>query len=94
MEKDGTLLVNTARAELIDERALKAELETNRISGALDVFHQEPLLKTDTLRKYENVIMTPHTGYNTPEANYSICELATKVVESYFMGMPINVVNS
>ena len=92
--KEGALLVNTARAELVDEKALKAELETDRISGAFDVFHQEPLLESDTLRKYENVIMTPHTGYNTPEANYSICELATKAVESFFTGKPINVVNS
>ena len=92
--KDGALLVNTARAELVDERALKAELENNRIKGAFDVFHREPLRKSDTLRKYQNVIMTPHTGYNTPEANYSICELATKAVVSYFRGKPMNVVNS
>ena len=92
--KDGALLVNTARAELVDERALKAELEANRIAGAFDVFHQEPLLESDSIRKYQNVIMTPHTGYNTPEANYSICELATRAVEYYFRGKPINVLSS
>ena len=92
--QDGALLVNTARAELVEERALKAELEANRIAGAFDVFHQEPLLESDSIRKYQNVIMTPHTGYNTPEANYSICELATKAVEYYFRGKPINVLNS
>ena len=93
--KEGTLLVNTARAELIDERDLKAELERNRISGAFDVFHREPLLKTDTLRRYENVIMT-HSIQDTTHRKQIIliCELATKAVEAYFTGKPINVVNS
>ena len=92
--KDGALLVNTARAELVDERALRAELESNRISGAFDVFHREPLLESDTIRDYQNVTMTPHTAYNTPEANYSICELATESVESFFRGQPMNVFNN
>ena len=90
--KEGALLVNTARAELVDERALKAELKANRIL-ALDVFHS----RATRVRHYTEIskcYYDSHTGYNTPEANYSICELATKAVESYFRGKPINVVNS
>ena len=41
-----------------------------------------------------NVILTPHNGYNTPDANYAICELATSVVESYYAGELINEVKN
>lgn len=90
--RDGGILINTARAELIDESSLLNQLKSGRIMGAFDVFHTEPLPEKDILRKLSNVVITPHTGYNTPDANNSICELATIAVEQYFLGSPVNVV--
>ncbi|WP_123534706.1 hydroxyacid dehydrogenase [Halosimplex salinum] len=59
---DGALLVNTARAEIVEEGALLAELRSGRISAALDVYHEEPLPADHELRSLENVLLTPHVG--------------------------------
>ncbi len=91
--KDGALLINTARGEIVEEAALIDALRSGRISAGLDVFHQEPLPGDHPLRQLENVVITPHTGYNTPEANRAIMELSVANLEAYYAGAPINVVN-
>jgi phosphoglycerate dehydrogenase-like enzyme len=66
--KPSAVLVNTARAGLIDEQALCEHLEQERIAGAaLDVFEREPLDPQHRLRAVPNVILTPHLGYATEE---------------------------
>ena len=90
--RDGALLVNTARGGLIAEEALMSELTSGRISAALDVFHQEPLPADHPIRSLPNVTLTPHTGYNTPEALAEIYRLAVDSIEGYFAGAPVNVV--
>jgi phosphoglycerate dehydrogenase-like enzyme len=59
---DGALLVNTARAEIVEEEALLTELRSARIAAALDVYHEEPLPADHELRGLENVLATPHVG--------------------------------
>ena len=66
--RDGALFINTARTHLIDEAALLAELQSGRISAALDVFEQEPLPNNSPIRTLENVILTPHISSHTVEA--------------------------
>jgi len=90
--RDGALLVNTARGGLVAEEALMTELTSGRISAALDVFHQEPLPADHPIRSLPNVTLTPHTGYNTPEALAEIYRLAVDAIEGYFAGAPVNVV--
>ncbi|MNI28621.1 D-3-phosphoglycerate dehydrogenase [compost metagenome] len=58
--QDGAVLVNTARAEIIDEAALLSELRTGRFSAVLDVYHQEPLPAGHPLLQLENVLCLPH----------------------------------
>lgn len=59
-------LINTSRAGLIDETAMRAALDAGGLKGAaLDVFLQEPLPAEDALRTHPNVILTPHLGYVT-----------------------------
>lgn len=66
--KADAFLVNNSRAGLVDEAALMAALQERRIGGAgLDVFWQEPLPKTHDLCALDNVVLTPHLGYVTPE---------------------------
>ena len=91
--RDGALLINTARGEIVDESALIATLRSGQISAGLDVFHQEPLAVDHPLRQLDNVIITPHTGYNTPDANLAIFEAVVASLEAYYAGAPINVAN-
>jgi phosphoglycerate dehydrogenase-like enzyme len=58
--KEGALLVNTARGEILDEKALIAELATGRISAALDVFDGEIMDVCNPLRYLKNVLPIPH----------------------------------
>jgi len=67
--KASAYLINTARAEIVDESALLRSLEQDRIRGAaLDVFHDEPLAPTHDFTKLENVVLTPHLAGLTVEA--------------------------
>ena len=62
MIMDGAILVNTARAAIIEEKALIQELNTGRIQAALDVFYEEPLPREHPLLHMDNVICSPHIG--------------------------------
>ena len=66
--QDGACFINTARTHLIDEAALLAELQSGRISAALDVFEQEPLPDDSPFRRLDNVIITPHMAAVTEQA--------------------------
>lgn len=63
--QDGALLINTARAHLVDEAALLAELQSGRITAALDVFAAEPLPAESPFRRLQNAIITPHVAAST-----------------------------
>lgn len=59
--KEGVFIVNTARAGLMDEQALRETLRSGKLGGlALDVFHAEPVKRDDEYFNYPNVILTPH----------------------------------
>jgi phosphoglycerate dehydrogenase-like enzyme len=63
--RDGALFINTARAALVDEAALLRELQSGRISAALDVFAEEPLPVENPFRQLPNVILSPHAAGHT-----------------------------
>ena len=91
--RDGAILINTARAELVDEAALLDQLSGGRIRAGLDVFHQEPLTPENPLLTSPYVVLTPHNAYNTPDARRAIHTLCVDAVEAYFAGRPINTVS-
>ena len=91
--KEGVVVINTARAELMDEAALVERLASGRIAAAgLDVFATEPLPADDPLTALDNVVLAPHIGYNTPEAVAAMLDIAIDGLAAYFDGAPINVV--
>ena len=67
--KPGVIIVNTARAAVVDEAALVELLQAGKIGHyATDVFSKEPISSDEPLLKLDNVTLTAHAGYNTPEA--------------------------
>lgn len=63
--KDGSLLVNVARGPIVDTDALVKELNSGRITAALDVTDPEPLPSDHPLWKAKSVLISPHVGGNT-----------------------------
>jgi D-3-phosphoglycerate dehydrogenase len=93
--KTSALLVNTARAGLIEPGALASALEYGRPGmAAVDVFEQEPVRHaTHPLLAMNHVVCTPHIGYVTRE-EYEIqfSDIFDQIL-AYAVGTPINVVN-
>ena len=79
--KPGSYLINVARGELVDEHALLKALEDGRLAGAaLDVFSQEPPGESP-LVKHPKVVVTPHLGASTQEAQRDVAiEVAEQVL--------------
>ncbi len=93
--KPGVRLVNCARGEIIAENDLIAALESGKIAGAaLDVFAVEPLPAEHPYRKQPNVILTPHLGASTKEAQEKCGIEVAEVVTAYLLtGEVRNAVN-
>ena len=71
--KPGVIIVNTARAGVVDEPALLDLLRTGHIGHyATDVFAKEPVPADEPLLTLDNVTLTAHAGYNTPEASMTM----------------------
>jgi D-3-phosphoglycerate dehydrogenase len=77
--KRGAVFINTARAELTDEAEVLAMLHDGHLAGAgLDVYSAEPLAPDHPLRQAPRAVLTPHTGWQSPEA---VARLIGRAVE-------------
>jgi len=82
-----TILINTARGEIVDERALAEALREGRIAGAgIDVFETEPPSARNPLFELDNVILGSHNLAYTDELNRSANMASAELVLSYLAG--------
>ncbi len=93
--KPGVRIVNCARGEIIEEKDLVAALESKKVAGAaLDVFSVEPLPADHPFRKLPNVLLTPHLGASTSEAQEKCGIEVAEIIAAYLLtGEVRNAVN-
>ncbi len=86
--KPTTRIINCSRGGIIDEDALVEALKTGRIAGAaLDVFEKEPLGESE-LRELSNVILTPHLGASTAEAQVNVAIDVAEQIRDVLLELP------
>lgn len=73
--RDGAMVVNTARGEIVDEAALVRELVSGRIRAGLDVYEDEPAVP-EALLGLDNVVLLPHVGSGTQQTRQAMFDLA------------------
>ena len=92
--KDGVILINNARGQLIVEQDVADALNSGKISGAgLDVVYTEPIRPDNPLLKAKNCIITPHISWAPKESRQRIMDCTVENVKAFINGAPINVVN-
>ncbi|AZR71969.1 hydroxyacid dehydrogenase [Anoxybacter fermentans] len=85
--KESAFIINTARGAVIDEKALIETLKNKKIAGAaLDVAEQEPIAKDNPLLDMDNVIITPHVGWYSEEAQIELQTKAARGVADVLIG--------
>jgi phosphoglycerate dehydrogenase-like enzyme len=91
--KKSAILINTARAPIVDEPALIEALMAGRIAGAgLDVYSREPLPADAPILKAPNTVLTPHLGYVTRETYEIYFPQALEDIEAWLKGAPIRII--
>ena len=87
-------IVNTSRAEIIDQAALLRCLDDGSLGGlATDVYSEEPATNADKLVKHPRVLATPHVGYCTEETFTIFYQEMLAAFEAFEKGQPINIIN-
>ena len=82
--KPTSYLINTARAEIVEEDALREALEQHWISGAaLDVFYREPPMPDDWILTLDNVTLTPHMAGTTYDAYTNSVKIMCRELQRY-----------
>ena len=92
--KDGVIIVNNGRGQLIVEEDLAAALASGKVGGAaVDVASTEPIAADNPLLHAPHCIITPHISWATKEARERIMQMTADNVKAFMDGTPTNVVN-
>lgn len=92
--KDGAILLNTARGQIIDEHAVADALKSGKLRGAaMDVVSVEPISPTNPLLTAPNCIITPHMAWAPLETRQRILDTTVESIRGYLNKQPKNVVN-
>jgi glycerate dehydrogenase len=92
--KDGVILINNARGQLINEQDVADALNSGKIAAAgLDVVYSEPIKADNPLLKAKNCLITPHISWAPIESRQRIMDCTVENVKGYLQGQLRNVVN-
>ena len=92
--KDGVILINNSRGQLVVEQDLANALNSGKIYAAgLDVVSTEPIKGDNPLLKAKNCLITPHISWAAQAARQRIMDITVNNVKAFIDGNPINVVN-
>ena len=92
--KDGVILINNSRGQIVVEQDLADALNSGKVAAAgLDVVSTEPIRGDNPLLKAKNCIITPHISWAPKESRQRIMDCAVVNLRAYLDGKPVNVVN-
>lgn len=93
--KDGAILLNNARGQLLNEADVAEALNSGKLAAAgLDVVSTEPIRPDNPLLTAKNCILTPHISWAPREARQRIMDCTVANVKAFLEGRPVNVVNA
>lgn len=92
--KDGVILINNSRGQMVVEEDLAEALNSGKVAAAaLDVVSTEPIRGDNPLLKAKNCILTPHMSWGAKESRRRILDCTVENVRAFRQGRPQNVVN-
>ena len=93
--KQGVVLINIARGQVVDEDAMIAHLQNGHIAFAgLDVAMVEPLPDSSPLWDFPNVLISPHSASTSPSENGKIVDIFCRNLDAYLAGRPKDMINT
>ncbi len=92
--KDGVILLNNSRGQLVVERDLANALNSGKVYAAgLDVVSTEPIQPDNPLLTVKNCFLTPHISWAPKESRQRLMDIAVENLRAFLAGSPVNVVN-
>ena len=92
--KDGVILINNSRGQLVVEQDLADALNEGKVYAAgLDVVSTEPVREDNPLINAKNCLITPHISWAAKESRQRIMDITENNIEQFLRGDPVNVVN-